>query len=95
MKKYVRIPTDIAAVEFQNDQSLEDGYLVYETEYPDEGHYAVPDGDLDTSKVTVLSAAIYNRGEWLAIEAGDYLVVENGEKSVWSKEKFKRVFALA
>jgi hypothetical protein len=82
----------VEAVQYQKDQGLEDGFAVYETEYPEEGHTFELNEDVDTTRVTIIQAAVQTPA-WQVVSEGDWIVTfPNGQKEIWSDTSFKEMF---
>jgi hypothetical protein len=76
MAKYRKKPIVVDAEIFVANQGMEDGFSVYETEYPDEGHTYEMSSDIDTTRQTILSPAIKTISGWADIQDGDYIIKE-------------------
>lgn len=92
MKKYKHKPTIVNCVQFKHNQQLEDGWMEWEEQHGDQYFY---------SPTKMESAYIYtydthdgyrtNKKKTL-INAGDWIIMEKGKKSVMSNTEFKKYY---
>ena len=73
MPKYRKKPVVVEADVYK--EGMEDGYLVYETEYLDESwYYFVTKDEYDPNVHTVVKPAIKTLEGWHEISEGDYII---------------------
>lgn len=91
--KYQTKAIEVEGVKYQKDLGLEDGYAVYETEYPEDGHTFELSENVDTTRQTIIQAAIQTPA-WKVVSEGEWIVTyPDGVKSILEDEEFQKRFA--
>ena len=92
MKKYRHKPTIVNCVQFKHNQRLEDGWMKWEEQHGDPYFY---------SPTKMESAYIFTYDTYdgyrtskkkTLINAGDWIIIEKGKKSVMSDKDFKKYY---
>lgn len=90
--KYQTKAIEVEAVQYQKDMGLEDGYAVYETEYPEDGHTFELSENVDTTRQTIIQAAVQTPA-WKVVSEGEWIVTyPDGLKEIWGDMEFKERF---
>lgn len=90
--KFQTMTISVEAVQYQKDLGLEDGFAVYETEYPEDGHTFELSENVDTTRQTIIQPAIQTP-QWKVVSEGEWIVTfPDGKKEVWGDDSFKDMF---
>lgn len=90
--KFQMKPIVVEAVQYKRDMGFEDGFAVYETEYPEDGHTFEVAENIDTTRMTIIQAAV-RTPVWRVVSEGDWIVsFPGGEKEIWKDGAFQERF---
>lgn len=90
--KYQLKAIEVEAVQYTKDAGLEDGFAVYETNYPEDGYTFELSENVDTTCQTIIQAAI-KTPLWEEVSEGDWIVTySGGQKEIWNDNSFKDRF---
>ncbi|MEK5163159.1 hypothetical protein NYE69_12580 [Paenibacillus sp. FSL R5-0527] len=89
--KYQIKAIEVDAVQYHKEMRV-DGYAVYETEYPEDGHTFELCENVDTTRQTIVQAAVQTP-QWKVVSEGEWIVTyPDGTKEILEDSKFKERF---
>ena len=90
--KYKMKDIEVEAVRFEKGLGIEDGYAVYDTAYPDEGYTFELSTHVDTTRQTIIQAAVRTPA-WKVVSEGDWVVsLPSGQREIWADRSFRERF---
>lgn len=93
MKKYMRVPLEVTAVQYEPGKNIEDGFELFSKVVTNGGLVLDNLVKITREDGTIVCPFVRNRRGLVFIKEGDYIICEEGrEKHVCGSDKFHQRF---